>query len=182
MNSLLLSLREALARRGEANALARRFPNVEFEQHVVIKGDRANLRLGSDIRIQSGTVLHLGGMAWCEFLGSLEIGDGSTVSPNCVIYGAGSGGVHIGRNFDCGAGVGIFSSRTDYRSRRAQALFAPVNIGDDVIVFANAVISPGVSIGAGAVVAACSVVTRDVPDNCFVGGCPARIIERDVRG
>ena len=36
---------------------------------------------------------------------------------------------------------------------------------------------PGVVIGEGAVVAACSCVTKDVPSMALVGGCPAKIIK-----
>lgn len=53
----------------------------------------------------------------------------------------------------------------------------PVVIGDDVWIGANAVILPGVTIGRHAVVAAGAVVTKDVPDNCIVGGVPAHIIK-----
>ncbi len=53
---------------------------------------------------------------------------------------------------------------------------APVVIGDDVWIGANAVILPGVSIGDGAVVAAGAVVNSDVPAYAIVGGVPARFI------
>ena len=53
----------------------------------------------------------------------------------------------------------------------------PVVIGDDVWIGANAVILPGVTIGRHVVVAAGAVVTKDVPDNCIVGGVPAHIIK-----
>ena len=56
----------------------------------------------------------------------------------------------------------------------------PVVIGDDVWIGANAVILPGVTIGKHVVVAAGAVVTKDVPDNCIVGGVPARKMD-DVR-
>jgi maltose O-acetyltransferase len=96
-----------------------------------------------------------------------------------VIYGAGSGGIQIGKRFDCGPGVGIFASRTDYLKETDKPhLFSPVIIGDDVTIFANAVISPGVTIGDNAVIAACSVVTKDVSKNTFVGGLPAKVINR----
>jgi acetyltransferase-like isoleucine patch superfamily enzyme len=53
-----------------------------------------------------------------------------------------------------------------------------VTIGDDVWIGCNAVILPGVRIGRGAVVAAGSVVTRDVPEYAIVGGIPARILKQ----
>ena len=52
----------------------------------------------------------------------------------------------------------------------------PVIIGRNVWVGDKASILPGVTIGDGVVVAANSVVTKDVPAYCVVGGCPARIL------
>jgi acetyltransferase-like isoleucine patch superfamily enzyme len=53
---------------------------------------------------------------------------------------------------------------------------APVDIGRDVWIGASCVILPGVSIGDGAVVAAGSVVTKDVPSAAIVAGVPARLV------
>ncbi len=53
---------------------------------------------------------------------------------------------------------------------------APVSIGDDVFIGMNALVLKGVTIGAGAVVGAGSVVTRDVPPSLIVAGNPARVI------
>jgi len=53
----------------------------------------------------------------------------------------------------------------------------PVIIGKDVWVGANCIITPGVTIGDGAVIAAGSVVTKDVDANSIVGGIPARLIK-----
>jgi acetyltransferase-like isoleucine patch superfamily enzyme len=49
-------------------------------------------------------------------------------------------------------------------------------VGHDVWIGHNAAIMPGVNIGSGAIVAAASVVTRDVPPYAVVGGNPAVII------
>lgn len=53
-----------------------------------------------------------------------------------------------------------------------------VIIKNDVWLGANSTIMSGVTIGNGAVVAAHSVVTKDVPDYCIVAGNPARIIKK----
>ena len=53
---------------------------------------------------------------------------------------------------------------------------APVVIGDEAWLGANAVVLRGVRIGRGAIVGANSVVTRDVPDYAIVGGVPARLL------
>jgi acetyltransferase-like isoleucine patch superfamily enzyme len=52
-----------------------------------------------------------------------------------------------------------------------------VKISNDVWIGANCVILPGVEIGEGAVVAAGSVVTKNVPPFTFVGGVPAKVIK-----
>jgi maltose O-acetyltransferase len=47
-------------------------------------------------------------------------------------------------------------------------------VGDDVFLGARSTIAPGVTIGSGAIVAACSVVTKDVEPDSLVKGNPAR--------
>lgn len=63
----------------------------------------------------------------------------------------------------------------ELRSGMAQ-FSAPVVIEDDVWIGAHVVILPGVTIGAGSVVAAGAVVTKDVPPGTVVGGVPARVL------
>lgn len=154
-----------------------RYPALKLEKNVQIKGDLKNLHLQGRVIIQQNTVIHLGGYAWCNYAGFLQIGEGSVISPNCVIYAVGEG-VTIGNNFDCGPGTFIFSSRTDYMRGKENHIFKSVTIGHDVVCFANVIISPGVTVGDGAVIAANSVITKDVPPYTFVGGSPARIIKK----
>lgn len=52
-----------------------------------------------------------------------------------------------------------------------------VNIGNDVWIGAHSVILTGVTIGDGAVIAANSVVTKDIPPYAIVGGTPAKILK-----
>ena len=52
----------------------------------------------------------------------------------------------------------------------------PVTIGHDCWFGANVVVCPGVTIGNNVVIGAGSVVTRDIPDNSFAAGNPARVI------
>lgn len=53
---------------------------------------------------------------------------------------------------------------------------APVIIRDNVWIGHGAVITKGITIGSGAIIAANAVVTKDVPENAIVGGVPAKII------
>lgn len=67
--------------------------------------------------------------------------------------------------------------------RKHLGIARPVIIGNDVWIVGNVTILPGVKIGNNVVVAAGAVVTKDVPDNCVIGGVPARKIkdiENDV--
>ena len=63
--------------------------------------------------------------------------------------------------------------------QRANLEPAPIHIGKNVWIGANATVLPKVTIGEGAVIAAGAVVTKDVPANTIVGGIPAKKI-RDI--
>ncbi len=55
--------------------------------------------------------------------------------------------------------------------------FPPVSIGSDVWIGVNCIIMGGVTIGNGAIIAAGSIVTKDVPPYAIVGGTPAKVIK-----
>ena len=51
-------------------------------------------------------------------------------------------------------------------------------VGNDVWIGQNVTVMPGVHIGDGAIIAANSVITKDVPAYCVVGGNPSKIIRK----
>lgn len=66
---------------------------------------------------------------------------------------------------------------TDHERRRAGwERPAPITIGENAWLGGGVIVCPGVTIGANAVIGAGSVVTRDVPDQVFAAGNPARVI------
>lgn len=54
---------------------------------------------------------------------------------------------------------------------------APITVGDYVYIGVRSIIMPGVKIGNNCIVAAGSVVTKDIEDNSVVGGVPAKFIK-----
>ena len=68
---------------------------------------------------------------------------------------------------------GTIANDTDYSNVGK----APIIIKDKVWIGFNSIIMKGVTIGEGAVVAAGSVVTKNVPDYAIVGGNPAKVIK-----
>jgi acetyltransferase-like isoleucine patch superfamily enzyme len=53
---------------------------------------------------------------------------------------------------------------------------AKITIGEDAFVGARALVMPGIKIGARAIVGACSVVTKDLPENVVAAGNPCRVL------
>ncbi|SDH66105.1 acyltransferase [Alteribacillus bidgolensis] len=80
--------------------------------------------------------------------------------------------ISVGRNSVIGYNTTILAHEYLIKEYR----IGNVEIGDDVLIGANATILPGVTIGSGAVVAAGSVVHKDVAPGSFVGGNPLRLI------
>lgn len=118
------------------------------------------------------------GGGWIYGPGELQIGAGSWLSPGIVIYTHAHAPIAIGRQCDIGPGVELVpgSHSVGPRHRRAgEGMALPITIGDGCWIGARTLILGGVSIGAGSVVAAGSVVTRNVSENVLVAGVPARV-------
>ena len=110
------------------------------------------------------------------------IGAGVLISPLAV----------IGQNLRLPHPIGIVVSEeariadrvTLYQNvtlgRRTASLVGAPTIGDDVVIYAGAVVAGPVSIGSGAVIGANAVVMEDVPPGATAAGNPARIIAAAV--
>lgn len=113
---------------------------------------------------------------------NIDISDYVSIRSDVQLYGL--GGIKIGNGSILAHGVEILSANHNYNSSDLKALpfddrwdRRPVSIGENVWVGANALILPGVTIGQGAVIAAGSVVVKDVEELAVVGGNPARLIK-----
>jgi len=111
----------------------------------------ALLRLGDHVSINRGSLIHAGG--------GIEVGSHVLIGPGVILYSQ-------NHRYRC-PGVPFDSQGYDY---------APVKIGDNVWIAANAIVLPGVTIGDNVVVAAGAVVTKDVVAGSVVAGNPARPI------
>lgn len=80
-------------------------------------------------------------------------------------------GVVIGMGVTIGARVRIYQHVTLGQDHGGYPI-----VGNDVIIYAGAVVCGPITIGDGAVIGANSVVTRDVPPGAIVAGAPARVI------
>lgn len=81
---------------------------------------------------------------------------------------------------DCAISWNVTIMDTDYHSINGQNNVSPVYIGNHVWICCHSVILKGVKIGNGAIVAAGSIVTRDVPPNSIVAGSPAQVIKNNI--
>ncbi|MBT2738223.1 DapH/DapD/GlmU-related protein [Bacillus sp. ISL-7] len=80
--------------------------------------------------------------------------------------------ISVGRNTVIGYNTTILAHEYLIKEYR----LGPVVIGSEVMIGANSTILPGVTIGDGAIVSAGTLVHKDVPPGCFVGGNPMRLI------
>jgi putative colanic acid biosynthesis acetyltransferase WcaF len=64
----------------------------------------------------------------------------------------------------------------DFERSDMPLVAAKITIGDDAFIGARAFVLPGVTIGPRAIIGACSVVTKDVPQNVIAAGNPCRVL------
>jgi acetyltransferase-like isoleucine patch superfamily enzyme len=110
----------------------------------------------------------------------LKIGNNSSIGPYSYI--GCSGFIEIGDNVMMSPRVSIYAENHLFdhpeltiKEQGVKREF--VKIEDDCWIAANTIILAGVTIGRGSVIAAGSVVTKDVPPYSIVGGVPAKVIK-----
>lgn len=145
-----------------------------LESGVLVRGARSRVQLGDEVAIERGARITIDTRPEA----SLSIGDRSLVGQGTHITAHGP--LSIGSDVLIAAYCYITEARHGLALgvpiRDQPQTWRPVRIGDDVWIGAHSVILPGVSIGDGAVIAAGSVVTKDVSSHAVVAGVPAAVI------
>jgi len=106
----------------------------------------------------------------------ISVGRNVFINQNCTFYDL--GGLDIADDVMIGPNVSLITSGhpIEPSQRRNGVIANPIVIEKNVWITAGATIIGGVTVGENSVVAAGSVVTKDVPPNTLVGGNPARVI------
>jgi acetyltransferase-like isoleucine patch superfamily enzyme len=135
-----------------------------------------NFIIGEKVRIVSRPVRSEFGIGEGA---TLEIGDRTFINHGCSI--AAKQLVRIGANCNIGSHVVIMDNdfhRIEPERRTESPPSGPIIIEDNVWIGVRAIVLRGVTVGAGSVIAAGSVVSKDVPARTLVGGVPAKVIRQ----
>ncbi|MCZ8536932.1 acyltransferase [Paenisporosarcina quisquiliarum] len=141
------------------------------EKKFLYYGENADFRIG----------------AYAIGCSNIKIGDNVVIRPFCMLIASANGSIDIQKNALIGPGVHIYVSNHQYSDSTIPIYYQgysepkPVLIKEGSWVGANSVILPGVTIGRNAVVAAGSIVTKNVDDFTLVGGNPARLLKKLVK-
>ena len=111
----------------------------------------------------------------CDFGNRVKFGKNVFINHSAIL--SASGGIEFEDGVSVAPGVRIATINHDFNERHTKYTYGKVTIKKNAWLGIGCTICPGVTIGENAVVAAGAVVTKDVPDNAVVGGCPAKIIK-----
>ncbi len=108
------------------------------------------------------------------------LGENVHINRHAYLWAGEHSQITIGDNFVCGPGIFITSDNHGIKKekliREQEGVEKDVVIGNDVWIGAYGIVLPGVTIGDGAVIAAGSVVTKNVAPYSIVAGVPAKEI------
>lgn len=152
---------------------------VYLDQGTYLHACPNGIDIGADSIVMHGAVLHVYNFRDLPHSG-IRIGRNSLIGEYTVIRG--QGGVTIGDRVYTSPFTQIIAVNHIFDDPKRpfvdQGITAEgIIIEDDVWLGASAIITDGVRVGRGAVVAAGAVVTKDVPPHTVVAGVPARVIK-----
>lgn len=146
--------------------------DIEIGEHVWMFGTLASQSGG---KIKFGKYSKIGERSRITAVDSVTIGDYTAIANGTVITDNNNHPVNPDFRFY----MRQQSSNDDSRLWK-HSVHAPVVIGKNVWIGDNVRIHKGVTIGDNSVIAANSIVTKDVPANCVAAGNPARIVKTDI--
>ncbi len=157
---------------------------VYLDQGTYLHATPNGIEIGENSIVMHGAVLHVYNFRELPNSG-IKIGKDSLVGEYSVIRG--QGGVEIGDRVFTSPFTQIIAVNHVFNDPKRpfvdQGITAEgIVIEDDVWLGASAVITDGVRVGKGAIVAAGAVVTKDVPPYTVVGGVPAKVIKKIEEG
>ena len=120
---------------------------------------------------------HIGVYPTCKVWApwNVEMGSWVAIDDEVNLYSAAK--ITIGTKVAISREAFICTASHDITKPNRPLITAPITICDGVWIGARAIVLPGVTIGEGSVVAARSVVTKDVPPYSLVAGNPARVVK-----
>ena len=158
----------------------RRKARLLFQKINSLTDDDKELRgkLFYDLMGEAGEGLNIEPPFRCDYGYNISLGKNVFMNFNCCFLDVMK--IEIGNNVMMGPNVQIYTATHHInKTERATMLeFAkPIKIGNDVWIGGGAIINPGVTIGNGVVIGAGAVVTKNIPNDVFIGGNPAKIIK-----
>lgn len=146
-NNANIAIKQRYGRKFEINLI--RGGRITLERDIFTRNNDYILVDGGHLKMGKNIFLNNNVSITC--LDCIELGEGCTIANNVVIV-------------DHDHNEGGFETK-------------PIKIGRNVWIGANAVILKGVNIGDNAIVAAGSIVTKDIESNTLVAGVPAKVLK-----
>lgn len=110
---------------------------------------------------------------------NIIIGRNVTVNPDCYLDDR--GGISIGNNVNISHDVRIYTSGHNINSGNLSYFESPVKIEDDVWIFPNVLVMPGVTLRKRTIVLPGAVVTKTYPEGSVIGGNPSKLISKRTK-
>jgi len=138
-------------------------------------GRGATLSVEGTVLIRKAARLFVHDGAHLEMHPGSGVADFTTVTCfDHIVFGAGAGTSWYCNVLDTNGHVVVVDGER-------KPVSAPVVFGPNALTGSFVSVLPGVTLGEGSMVAAGSVVTKDVPPHSLVGGNPARVLSNDVK-
>lgn len=151
-----------------------------YEFNQIRPSDRkAQEKLLRSILYKTGEHITVNAPFWCDYGYNTTVGDYFYANHNCQILDGGkvTFGDHVFIAQNCVFTTAEHAIDAEQRNEGLEVAL-PITVCDDVWIGAGVIVLGGVTIGRGSVIAAGSIVTKDIPPYVVAAGVPCRVIRK----